>query len=183
MAAESPGRALAGARPLRDSLYGDLVWSRPGLFQRELRLEAGSELLASLRWEKLFSFEAQAESADGHWTIGRHRKGSQRGQVAVRQADGGAEIAVFHRNWRGKGEVRFAPAVTYGWNYEGFWRPTYFWSQSDERRLISYSSTFGLRDRVEMSVEPAARQVAELPVLVLLGAYVMRVMATERHAH
>lgn len=175
-------RALGG-RPLRASLYGDLVWSRPGLFRRELLLEAGSEGLASLRWEKLLSFEATAESADGRWIIGRHRMGSLRGQMIVREAATGAQIAVFDRSWRGTGTVQFASGARYRWERDGFWRPTYFWTTDGERGLLSFKFLFGLTHRIAMEVDPAAREVAELPVLVLLGGYVMAILAARRRRH
>lgn len=180
MATESVGGVLAGARPLRDA-FGEMVWTRPGLFKRELRLEAGSELLAMLRWAKMFSFEAQAESGDGRWIIGR--RGSLRGPTVVRDAATGADVAVFQRNWKGKGVVRFTAGPEFQWTYEGFWRPTYHWSPDGEKRLVSFTSTLGFKDLLAMEVAPEARELEELPVLALLGAYVMRMLAAERHAH
>jgi hypothetical protein len=182
MAAVTSGGSLHGARPLRDALYGDLIWSRPGIFRRELRLEAGSELLASLRWEKLFSFEAMAESADGCWTIGRHRRGSLLGQFIMREAGTGTEIATFKRSWRRTGALRFASGAEFSWEREGFWRPTYFWRSAQQERLIAYQGTFAWRSRFEMTVDSAARRVAELPALVLLGGYLMAIIAAENRS-
>ncbi len=183
MAAVTSGGALSGARPLRDSLYGDLVWSRPGIFRRELRLEAGSELLADLRWEKLFGFEAVAESADGRWIIGQHRRGSLRRGVIMREAGTGIEVAAFRHGWRRAGALRFAAGAEFTWERDGFWRPTYFWRSAEHPRFIAFRSVFGLTRRFEMDVEPAARLVAELPALVLLGAYLMAMMVAQSHAH
>ena len=60
MATTTADRVWTGGRPLREALLGDLGWRRPGVFSRELILEAGSERLASLLWKKRFSFEAHA---------------------------------------------------------------------------------------------------------------------------
>jgi hypothetical protein len=182
MAAVTSGSALSGARPLRDALYGDLVWSRPGIFRRELCLEAGSELLASLRWEKIFSSEAVAESADGRWIIGRRRLGSLRGRFIVREAGTGTEIATFKHGWRRTGALRFASGVEFTWERDGFWRPTYFWKSAQQERLIAFKSAFAWKSRVEMAVDPAARRVAELPALVLLGGYLMAMIVAESRA-
>jgi len=174
---------LASARPLADGLYGDLVWSRPGLFTRELRLESGSELLALLRWEKLFSFEAVGESADGRWIFGRRHAASLLGTVVVREADSQAEVATFPRQWRGTGTLRFASGTESTWGRSGFWRPTHVWSTPMQPRLVAFQRSYGLRRHYLMEVDSVARGVAELPVLVLLGGYLMVLLARRGHAH
>ena len=183
MAAVTDRGELTGARPLCERLYGDLVWSRPGLFSRELRLEAGSELLAVLRWERVLSFEAVAETGDGRWNIGRHRTGSLLGQVVVRDAGTRAEVATHTHSWRGTGVTRFASGAEFKWVREGFWRPTYFWSSDRQPQIIGFKRVVGWKRSVEMQVDPAAHGLAELPVLVLLGAYLMAMAAARSHAH
>lgn len=174
--------ALAGGRPLRDCLYGDMVWSRPGILRRELRLEAGSELLARLRWPKLFSFEAIAESGDGRWVIRHHRLGSLLGTCVMTEDGSGAEVASFKRAWRHPSMLRLASGAEYTWARVGFWRRAHLWSSARQPGLIAFRPVFGLTRRFEMEVDPAARQIAELPVLVLLGAYLMALASSERHA-
>jgi hypothetical protein len=182
MSAVTEDRALARARPLRDALYGDLVWTRPGLFRRELRLESGSELLAEIRWTKPLSFEAQAESADGLWVIGRRRHASLRPDIVMREAEGGTEIATFRRTWRRTGTLRFASGEEFSWGREGFWRPRYFWGSAAQPRLIVLGSELGWTRRFVMEVDPAARELSRLPELVLLGGYLMAVVAAESRA-
>ena len=58
MATVTAERAWTGGRPLREA-YGDLVWRKPALLRREMVLEAGSETLASLFWDKWYSFDAR----------------------------------------------------------------------------------------------------------------------------
>jgi hypothetical protein len=183
MSAVTDDRVLSRARPLRDALYGDLAWSRPGLFRRELRLESGSELLAEIRWTKLLSFEAEAESADGRWIIGRQRRASLRPDLVMRDADSGTEIADFRRTWRRTGTLRFASGEEFTWGREGFWLSTYFWSSASQPRLIVLRSELGWTRRFVMEVDPAARQLSHLPELVLLGGYIMAVLAAQRRAH
>ena len=183
MATLSDRGELTGARPLGERLYGDLVWSRPGIFSREWRLEAGSELLAVLRWERVLSFEAVAETGDGRWTIGRHRRGSLLGQVVVRDARTQAVVATHTSSWRETGAARFASGAEFKWVREGFWRPTHFWSTPDRPQLIGFKTLMSWKRSVEMHVDPAAHGLAELPVLVLLGAYLMAMAAARSHAH
>lgn len=171
---------LSSARPLRERLYGDLVWSRRGFFRRELILEAGSELLAVLRWERPLSFEAVADVGDGRWIIARH--GARR-MVVVRDAGTGAEVATHSPSWLGKGVTRFASGAEFTWAREGFWRPTYFWSSANRSQLIGFKMRLGWRGGIEMHVDPSAHGLAELPVLVVLGAYVMAMVAARSHAH
>lgn len=181
MAATAAERAWTGGRPLREA-YGEMAWRRPGLFRRELILEAGSEQLASLTWEKWYGFEAAGESADGRWHLRRRRISSVMGACAVLDAGTGAEVATFARNWRGSGEVRFASGARYAWKPEGFWRRTYSWTTESGARLIGFRARLGFGATYEMTIEPAARSVAELPVLVLLGGYVMAMLAARRHS-
>ena len=173
-------RPWTGGRPLRDA-YGDFIWRRPGLFRRELILEAGSEQLARLTWDKWYSFDATADSADGRWLMRRRRSISLGRGCIVEEVKTGTEVATFRRNWRGTGEVRFASGVQYAWKSEGFWRTTHFWLDASGTRLVVMRPLLGFGGRTyEMRVEPAARTLAELPVLVLLGGYVMALRSSQK---
>ncbi len=178
----SSDRVWTGGRPLREALLGDLSWRRPGVFSRELILEAGSEQVAGLRWAKIFSFEAVAESADGRWNIGRKRAASLLGDHIVRDAASGAEVAGFKCNWRAKGVVRFASGVEYRWECEGFWHPRCFWATEDRHPLITFRPVLGFGRSYETEVDAAARKLDELPVLTLLGGYAMAMITAQRAA-
>jgi len=178
----SQARVWTGGRPLRQA-FGDFFWRRPNAFGRDLVLEAGSEQLASLHWEKWYSYEALGQSADGRWLLTRHRGGSLMGGCVVRDATNGAEVATFQRRWRGAGSVRFASGVEYAWQHEGFWRPQYFWAGPDGRPLVTFKGLLSFGKSYEMTVDPAARERAELPVLVVLGSYVMAMVSTHKHSH
>ena len=171
-----------GGRPLREA-YGDLLWRRPSMLGRDLVLEAGSETLASLHWEKWYRFEALGQSADGRWLLARHRTGSLMGGCVVRDATTGNEVATFKRSWRGTGAVSFASGVEYAWQREGFWRPHYFWMSQDGRPLVTFKSLLSFGKSYEMTVDQAARERAELPVLVLLGSYIMAMVSRQHNAH
>jgi hypothetical protein len=183
MATTTAERVRPTGRPLSVALLGDLAWRRPGVFSRTLVLEAGSERLASLRWEKWFSFEAVAESADGRWIIGRRRAASVLGDHVVRDLASGTEVAAFKRSWRGTGVARFASGPEYAWGREGFWHPRYSWAAADGRPLLTFRTELGFgRGGYTMDVDPSARPLAELPVLVLLGGYVMAMISAQRAA-
>jgi len=182
VATTSAVRVWTGVRPLREA-FGDLIWSRPRLWRRELVLEAGSERLASLVWPKVFGYEAVAESADGRWILTRHRAVSLLGGCLVRDAATGAEVATFRRSWRSTGTVRFASGAEYTWAREGFWRAKHFWMGPDQRPLVTFQSQLGWQRVYEMTVDPAARALSDLPVLVLLGAYAMSLASSGKHGH
>lgn len=175
--------AWTNTRPLRTSLFGDLVWRRPHALRRDMILEAGSEQLAMLRWEKLFSLQATATCADGRWLIGRHGIAALREQVTVRDAAGDATVATFDRHWRGTGVVKFESGAEYQWQRVGFWKPRWFWSSAAKEQLLTFRSVIGFNTRIEMEADPAVHALDELPVLVMLGAYLMAVVIRRRHAH
>ena len=173
-----------GVRPLRDSLYGDLTWRRPALLRRELLLEAGSEVVARLRWESPWRTEALGETADGRWAIARQGIASLHPQVIVRDAATQALVATYtSERWRHTGVLRFAAGAEYRWRREGFWRAVRIWSSADAERLVAFRMRLGWSRRYEMEVDPGALRVPALPVLVLLGAYLMSVMTAHSHAH
>ncbi|MBI1795590.1 MAG: hypothetical protein HY076_02580 [Candidatus Eisenbacteria bacterium] len=172
-----------GARPLREALYGDLAWRRPHLLARDLVLEAGSERLAMLGWEKIFSMQATAIAADGRWTIGRHMVGPLKSQVIVRDAASEAVVATFERHWRGTGVVRFANGAEYRWARSGFWHPSWTWASNATESLLAFRARIGFGVHMDMEVDPAAHRLGELPVLVLLGAYLMTMVVRRRRAH
>ena len=183
MTAMTATRVWTGGRPLREA-YGDLLWRRPSVFGREMILEAGSEALASLHWEKWYSFDAVGESADGRWLLHRRRSIAVLSGCVVTEAATGVEVATYQRNWRSTGEARFASGSQFPWRFEGFWRRTYFWADEAGSRLVTFQSVFGFGGhRYEVGIDPAARERAELPVLVLLGGYIMAMLSTRRHAH
>ena len=170
-------------RPLSRSLFGDLVWRRLHALRRDLVLEAGSEQLAMLRWEKLFSLQATAICADGRWFIGRHGIAALREQVFVREAASGQTVATFDRHWRGTGVVRFEGGAEYRWERVGFWKPRWFWSSAVKEQLLTFRSIIGFKTRIEMEADPAVHELAELPVLVVLGVYLLEVVIRRRHGH
>lgn len=165
-------------RPLRDALRGDLVWRHPGLFRRELELWAGSEKLASLRFIGLLRAGVVAESADGGLTY--ERIGLFRGHVRVRDAATQAEIARFDCRWTGGGKLCFASGAEYRWSSSGLWRTRWGWSLGEEDRFLAFRSIFSLLGDFEMEAQPQALRVAELPVLVLTGAYLMEMIICAR---
>jgi len=182
MATTTAERVWTGTHPLREA-YGDLVWRRPALLRRELVLEAGSETLASLFWNKWYSFDAVAESGDGRWLMRRIRSIAVLSGCTVTEAATGAEVARYQRNWRGTGEVAFSSGSRFAWKYEGFWRRTYYWADAAGTRLVTIRSVLGFGGTsYEMSVDPAARSLAELPVLVMLGGYVRAMLTRRRHS-
>ena len=92
-------------------------------------------------------------------------------------------MASFQRSWRGAGTLAFGSGQRYRWRREGFWRPRYLWTtEGDDRPLLTFRAVIALHKTYEMEADPAARTLAELPVLVLLGGYVMALISAQRSA-
>ena len=168
-----------GPRALRDALHGELLWRRHGVFSRDLVLESGSDVLAALRWQSVWNREAIGESADGRWLFTRRLAGIFERQVLVRDVGTRADVATFSGRRR-HGAVRFTTGVEFKWRRSGFWRPECTWSSALQPRLLAYKSRFGFRRLYDVEVHAAARDCAELPVLMLLGIYLMSLIAARR---
>ncbi len=167
-------------RPLRDSLRGDLLWVRPELFRRGFQLTAGSEVIAAIHRRGWLRARAVAESADGRWIL--ERRGWRRAAV-VREAEGTAETARFEARWLGGGTLRFASGPEYRWTRSGLWRPQWAWAPPGGSPVIAFRRVLSLRGGCEMEVQPQALPLAELPVLVVTGAYLTLVAPHRARAH
>ena len=155
-----------------------LYWVQPTTFERWFELRSGDHVVATLGWKTSCGTLAGAESADGHWTF--KRVGFLNPRVTVRDAGSEIDLAIFWPNWLGDGRLEFAGGDVFRWQSTNFWATNWCFTDSGGTPLVAFkpgaeeaklSDMFKQQAMVE--VRPEGRAVPELPLLVLVGWYLM----------
>ena len=158
----------------------DLYWIQPkGLDNRWFELRAGRDVVATLGFETLCGSLAGAQSADGSWTF--KRLGFFNPRVTVRRAGEEVNLAIYTPRWTGReGTLEFPDGRVFGWVQANFWATKYQITDTAGYSLVSFESgaeksrlsdVFKTQARVETG--PRGRALPELPLLVLLGWYLI----------
>ena len=162
-------------RKLAERFDQSLKWGQPSAFKNEYELRTGGgELAATLRFRSSFGSFATAESEDGCWTF--KRVGFWQTKVTVRACGSDAEIAVFKNNtWSGGGTLEFAdgrsfPAST------NFWQTKFGFETESGKPVIQFESGGLLHLSATVGIEPNAASLPELPLMVILGCYLIVMM-------
>jgi hypothetical protein len=165
-------------KSIREVAGQTLRWTQPNALRRRYELRAGSEVVATMRWEKTFGSSAIAESADGNWTF-RHT-GIFRSRISARATGSESEVAVFKPNWRGEGTVQGPAGRSYQWSCTSFWRSQWRFARAEGETLIRVtpgSATF--RQTADVHVEAGAAALPDLALLTLLGFYLIVLMSDD----
>ncbi len=150
----------------------DLKWEQPHALQMEYFLKAESEIAATLRFRSAFSTVAVAESADGSWTFNRY--GFFHTGVAIRTCNPETNYALFKNNtWDHGGTLEFPDGRQY-LAKSNFWMTRYSFCTVSGEELLAYQQIGGFVHASAMvSIKPQASQIPELPVMTLLGWYLI----------
>ena len=156
-------------RSLAEVAGQELVWVQPAATRQNFELRAGDDVVATLRFQR--GSLAEAEASDGRWTF--KREGFWHPRVTVRVPGSDANVAAFNPRWAGGGTLEIDNRILQ-FAAANFWHSQWDWQGPDGKPLVHFKSRHGLV-RVEGQVElpaPAGEQ-ADLPLLVLLGWYLL----------
>ncbi len=166
-------------KPLIDAMGSDLYWEQPKLSQRNFVLRSPDNLFAQLDFTSTLNSTATASSADGNWII--KQMGFLSDQVSIMPVDSEVELASFQPNCMGSsGEIHFSVGGKYRWTVIGLSGSKFIIDMLDGPDLITYKS--GARNRkfsslfkqqAQVVIAPHAWHIIDLPVLVLLGWYLV----------
>lgn len=165
--------------PLHITTESRFSWSQPKALQRTFELRDGDRLLGTLNFVRSFGSLAEACMAAGEWTF--KRVGYFRPRVTVRRRGQEMDLAVYQpKGWGSEGELQFAGGHIYAWKPANFWATKFNFEDSAGKALVAFkpgseesrlSDLFKFQALIE--VDPSAGQLAELPLLVTLGWYLM----------
>jgi hypothetical protein len=164
-------------RAIRQVADQELIWTQPKALERTFCLQAGEEVLAILHWERAQGSLAVAETADGRWTF--KRVGLLRPRVTVRLAGEDADLAALDFRWNGGGELVFPGGSRFDWVCLNFWATLWGFKNRAGEQLILFRPKLNLKKRGTVVIERPARDLSELPLLTLLGWYLLSMMSDD----
>jgi len=146
----------------------ELQWIRPQRLRLAFELHAGEVELATLDW-------AGRARALGTWAGGQYRIGREgwlRPRTLIYEAgstSSGEPIAVFtHRG----GTLNFSNSRTFVWKKPKGWTTERVWQDAAASVLVRCRPARWRRPSA-VTIEPAATHLPEVPLLVLLGQFLM----------
>jgi hypothetical protein len=165
--------------PLMNAKDLELFWEQPNGWQRSFVLSSGEAIYAKLDFNSAFSTLADAMTEGEHWTF--KRVGCFSARVTVRRTGSKVDLATYYPNWTGShGQIQFSTGELYTWRISNFWATRYSISKEDGIELFSYQSgsrnwkfTNLFKQQVQVVLCPKAWQIKELPILILLGWYLV----------
>ena len=164
--------------PLTSNHDSKLSWVQPKTFERQFELRAGGKLFGTLRLEKALGTLATAHAATGTWTF--KRSGFLNPRVTVREAGGETDAAVFWPRVWGGGWLDYPTGKRFQWKSMNFWGSAWAFTGmqgetvftmrpgSEESRLSDL-----LKNQALVDVDAHAYDLTELPLLLMLGWYLM----------
>jgi hypothetical protein len=156
--------------PFRSNQLAGLEWRQASAFSRTFDLYSGDSILAHLEWLKLMGTLASAVTAETQWTF--KRTGFLTSVVTARVAGSETDIATYQPNWSGtKGQLHCGGQILQlkGAN---FWATQ--WVLLDgEMPLLQFGSHGVLKAAAEVTVTEAARERADLPLLLCFVWYIL----------
>lgn len=160
-------------RDIREAAPSNLSWQQPRAMRAEYELRAGDELLAALRKSGTFGTSMDAEIGTARFTL--KTEGFVRSRITVREAGATGEPAVFGRTgFLGGGQLALPDGRSYRWKMTSFWGSRWAFLDDSDRPLVSFKSRNRfLRAGCDVEIAPGALARPELPVLVLLGWYLL----------
>ena len=160
---------------IREVVGQDLAWIQPARTQQAFELHAGDNLVATLRFERA---SLAIGEADVHrWTF--KREGFWHPRVTVRLPDSDDNAATFQPSWSGGGTLEL-PGRVLRFGAANFWHSQWDWQDGEKQPLVHFKSQHGfLKMEGQVEIEPGAAAISELPLLVVLGWYLLVLFARD----
>ena len=158
----------------------NLRWVQPSAFRMNYELRAGEELAGELRFRSAFGSFATGESAGGCWTF--KRVGFFQTRVSIRQCGEEADIATFTNNtWSGGGTLEFTGGAKL-LATTSFWQTKLRFTTESGSPLVQFNTGGMIHLNATVEIDPAAEHLGELPLIVLLGWYLVVMMHNDAAA-
>ena len=178
-ASELVARPVASnTRSIRDLAGRNALWRQPSQLRQEYEMVVGEEIVATLRWRKNVGTAAVARSPDGTWSF--KDAGFLNPRVSIRLPNSDYDFAVFRPRNTGEGVLEAMADQRFAWRCVNFWQNTWAFFDSEGDRLLSIKpDSGGLKLGAQVSVELKASAHQEIGYLVVLGWYLMVLMAED----
>jgi len=170
---------MNSANPLASA--APLIWTQSKSMSRQYQLKSGDTLIGNLGFEKASGSRASAEVTSQRWTF--KREGFFHPRVTVRVPDSDVNVAVFHPQWSSGGNLDFPDGHQLRWRCTNFWGSHWAFVHADNRPSILFRHHEGiLKASAELEIDPADTSLPDLPLLVVLGWYLIILSAEDAAA-
>ena len=161
-------REVEVPQPLAELAKEPLEWKCVGITDASWDLYAGASLIGALRLGAM-RMSGTAEIAPGRWKIFRM---GLFGSVHVSAEGARTEAAKFSKKWY-RGRVKLETGQELEWGPTNFWATRWAWTGENGQPAVEFRRK-GWLGRANMAlVAPEARAMGELPVLLILGQFLM----------
>lgn len=161
-------------RRITDYAQQEMKWEQPSAFKEQYELHVGDETIATLRFRSMWGSLANAESLDGCWSF--KRVGFFKTHVTVRPCDSEQDIAVYYPNtWSQGGTIEFPDGRKYKAS-TNFWMTKVDITDETDSVVIRYNIGGFFRQSALVEVMPSPLRLPELPMMVMLGWYLIILM-------
>lgn len=144
-------------------------------------LKRGEDVVGTLKFRSMFGTFATGETGDGAWTF--KRIGFFRTAITIRNAATDTEVAVFRNStWSGGGTLELPDGGKYKAD-TNFFETKLAITDEREAPLVYFRNTGLLRSAAAVEIAPSALSVPELPLLVILGFYLMIMISRDSAAN
>lgn len=168
-------------RPLLEVRDREWVWTRPKLLSRHWELRAGDEVVATLESVGWLGLRMAGETSAGRWDL-RH-VGLFRGRAVARREGEETVRLVFRPRWFGAGEIECAGGGVLLWKRADMWGRRWHVLDADGHVQLEFTRRPAfLKNSIAVTATDAACKRAELPDLVLLGFFLLRMLERQAHA-
>jgi hypothetical protein len=166
-------------KKIEEFATGQLLWVQPARLNQEYELRAGEEVVGRLRFQR--SSLATGDSAYQSWTF--KREGFWHPRITIRVPGSDDNVATFQPGWAGGGTLELAPGNQLRFAAANFWHSQWDWLDPQNQPLVHFKSHQGLlKVEGQVSIETAAIKSPDLPLLVVLGWYLLVLFARDAAA-
>jgi len=167
-------------RRISELIGTKLKWVQPSALKMHYELRAGDDLAASLHFRSSFGSFATAESEDGCWTF--KRVGFWQTRVTIRPCGTNNDIANFINNtWSGGGTLEIPDGRRILAN-TNFWQTKYEFKIDPGETLVEFETGGLIHLSANVEIKPRAATMPELPLMVMLGWYLVVMMHMDSSA-
>ena len=169
-------------KSIRETAAQSLIWTPAAGSTGDHELRSGSDVLGTLRWEKRFSLTV-AEAAEGKWTF--KRAGFFYPKVTVRKAGSDTDLATYTPvgvQWPGMSAghtIEFTDGRKFLWSSADAFSPEWTFKSASGEALIQIKPGADKKSS-EVLLTRTGLALPEASLLILLGSYVMLLVASER---
>jgi hypothetical protein len=159
---------------------GTLTWIGSEPNARDYLLQSGSEEFARLTWASSNGSLAAGQTALESWSF--KRVGFFQPFISIRRDGSNSDLARVDLGATGSGAIQFTDAERYLWN-GNLWRSEWTWNTPSGALLVAYRRDFSIDARAgEVSIPAEHLHTIHLPLLVVLGWYIIVSMGDEAEA-